>query len=177
MNTVKAIAGHNQNFPSPLQSLNGNAMVVNVGKIASPLGAVEMATMEERELQRERERKAKEREGSPLSTDVSRVDKKERKERRERREKERERLVEGVKPSTPTLVVVGGENGGNGWDGNVADPGASAQKMGLAERRRMVKGKEREVKGDLAVATWRGHEHRKSEKAVVERVSVHSDRS
>ena len=79
----------------------------------------------------------------------------------------KERLVDPpVKPSTPTLVVVGGGEDAREktWNGE--------RKIGLAERR---KGREvGEIKVGLAVGDGKGHEHRKSERAVVERVSATS---
>jgi hypothetical protein len=79
----------------------------------------------------------------------------------------KERLLDApVKQSTPTLVVVGSGEGEREkmWSGE--------RKVGLAERR---KGREvGEIKVGLAVGDGKGHEHRKSERVVVERVSVAS---
>lgn len=90
-----------------------------------------------------------------------------------------ERLIQGVKPSTPTLVVVG--EGGREWEGAVAtDNSIGMAKLGLAERRRersgTVQGHERpeEIKvGFLGTPTNAGA-NRKSETVVFERVSMGS---
>lgn len=132
-------SSYNQHFPSPLQGLQDAG--INVSRVTSPLSAVEKATREEWEQQN----------SIVASMSSSGVGK-----------KERERLVNGVKPNTPTLVIVGG-NGidegvrVNNWDGSVLERKKS---NGIAERRR----KARQEKDG------RGHEYKKSEKVVVERV-------
>ncbi|RDL31443.1 uncharacterized protein BP5553_09652 [Venustampulla echinocandica] len=143
----------NQNFPSPAASVN---------KMASPLCAVAVAASEERG----REGKgADDRATSPL------VDQK-------------VNLVDSVKPSTPTLVVVPGPDRNEmtkAWGGATAVHGAP---VGLAERRK-AKGAPimGEIKVGLAVSRTRAdthttqtkERHRKSERAVVERVSIASN--
>lgn len=101
---------------------------MKVGKVSSPLSAVAVAAQEERE-----------RVGSPLVSGTNNNNKSE----REREEKmgmgtTKERLVEGVKPSTPTLVVVGEgiDEREQGWAGSTQT--LKAANVGLAERRRML---------------------------------------
>jgi hypothetical protein len=165
---------HNQNFPSPLQGLK-DLKAVNVGQVTSPLGAVEIATMEKRDREQQRENASQGRIAAP---GAGIMEKKERRERKER--KERERLVEGVKPNTPTLVIVAGsglKEEERNWDGVVASA-PEPTKMGIAERRRRARAGGEPGVG-LSVGTGherRGHEYRKSEKVVVERVSAYSDR-
>lgn len=81
--------------------------------------------------------------------------------------KVKERLLDPtVKPTTPTLVVVGSGEGEREktWNGE--------RKMRLAERR---KGREvGDIKVGLAIGDGKGHVHRKSERAVVERFSAAS---
>lgn len=134
---------YNQNFPSPLHNLQGAG--INVSRVTSPLSAVEKATREEWEQQ------------NSILVSVSGSG--------SGRKKERERLVSGVKPNTPTLVIVGGNGSSReeegvrlkNWDGSVLERKKSD---GIAERRRRAR-QERD---------GRGHEYRKSEKVVVERV-------
>lgn len=138
-----------------------------MNKIASPLGAVATAASEEHE--RERERKGgRDRTVSPL------VDRK-------------INLVDSVKPSTPTLVVVPGPDTSDitiGWDGATTSHNAPVR---LAERRK-AKGAPimGEIKVGLAVSKPRAdmhtvqtvrtkEHHRKSERAVVESVNVASN--
>jgi len=139
---------HNQNFPSPL---NGH---IGVNRVASPLGAVAVAAAEERD----REGKGKDRAGSPL------VEKK-----KERGDK-MERLVEGVKPNTPTLVVVPGPEKNEvvkAWGGATASVGLAARRKGSANTMG-------EIKVGLAVNNPAHHHRPKSEKVVVEQVSITS---
>lgn len=148
---------YNQNFPSPI---NGN---LGVNRVASPLGAVATAVAEERD----REGRGKDRAGSPLV------------ERKDRGEKI-ERLVEGIKPNTPTLVVVPGPDKNEmvkAWGGATA---VHSTPVGLAERRRGSGNAMGEIKVGLAVNVGRGaaahgHAQRKSERVIVERVSIASN--
>lgn len=99
-----------------------------MGKVASPLSAVAVAAQEERE-----------RAGSPLAgkSESSGTREKE-KWSGEQKSTPTERLVEGVKPSTPTLVVVGEgiDDREKGWAG--ATQQLKSANVGLAERRRML---------------------------------------
>lgn len=148
---------YNQNFPSPRSDSLG------VNRVASPLGAVVTAVTEERD----REVKGKNRTGSPL------VDRKDRGEKIER-------LVQGIKPNTPTLVVVPGPDKNEtvkAWGGATTVHGAP---VGLAERRRGSGNAMGEIKVGLAVnvgkgATAHGHPQRKSERVIVERMSIVSN--
>jgi hypothetical protein len=137
---------HNQNFPSPL---NGH---IGVNRVASPLGAVAVAAAEERE----REGKSKDRSRS-LSV--------------EKKKDRGERLVEGVKPSTPTLVVVPGPEKNEvmkAWGGATAS-------VGLAQRRKGSANTMGEIKVGLAVNNVPHHHRPKSEKVIVESISVASN--
>jgi len=154
-----------QNFPVPASGIGA----IGTGRVASPLGAVAVAAQAERE-----------RAGSPL------VDSGER-ERIPSTKKATERLVEGVKPVTPTLVVVGGSQDKKEklWQGATQQQHQTAKNspVGLAERRRgngngishlSTTG---EIKVGLAVEAAQAKElqHRKSERVVVERISVASN--
>ena len=87
-----------------------------------------------------------------------------------------ERLVAAsVKPSTPTLVVIGGSSGGEEqmWSGRSVERGSATSgeiRVGLAVGRDDA----RRGKSSLspARATVQGHQQRKSEVGVVERVGV-----
>jgi hypothetical protein len=144
-------SGQTMNFPVPASGI----AAIGMSRVASPLGAVAEAAQEERE-----------RAGSPLGDRVVVREKKER----------NERLVEGVKPSTPTLVVVGGGLGD--WGGATA----KNNPIGLAEHRMRKNsgnehGQKHEIRIGLQVGPGRDKDlaHRKSERAVVERVSVASN--
>lgn len=143
---------HNQNFPSPLN------VHIGVNRVTSPLGAVAAAAAEERE----RELKGKDGKESQLSE--------------KKKEKKIERLVEGVKPSTPTLVVVPGPDKNQtveSWGGATAVH--QNKHVGLAERRKGGANKMGEIKVGLAVNNAAHHQRPKSEKAVVERMSIASN--
>lgn len=165
---IRAKTPSNNNLNMKYSQSSPNAMSAHLGvnRVASPLGAIAVATKEERQ----REANGKDRAGSPLI------------EKREKGEKV-ERLVEGVKPSTPTLVVVPGPEKNEmlkAWGGAMA---VHSTPVGLAERR---KGKPNastmgEIKVGLAVSrAGSSHAHfhhndlpnRKSEQVVVERVSI-----
>jgi hypothetical protein len=144
-------SGQTMNFPVPASGIGA----IGMGRVASPLGAVAVAAQEGRE-----------RAGSPLEDRVVVKEKKE----------WNERLVEGVKPSTPTLVVVGG--GLDDWGGATA----KNNPIGLAEHRMRKKsgnehGQTHEIRIGLQVGPGRDKDlaHRKSERVVVERVSVASN--
>ena len=62
----------------------------------------------------------------------------------------------------PTLVIVGG-NESEGWEGAMM---TQRKDGGIAERRR----KAREEKTGDGVGERKGHEHKKSEKVIVERM-------
>jgi hypothetical protein len=147
--TVSA-SGQTMNFPVPASGIGA----IGMGRVASPLGAVAVAAQEERE-----------RAGSPLGDRVVVKEKKER----------NERLVEGVKPSTPTLVVVGGGLGD--WGGATA----KNNPIGLAEHRMRKNsgnghGQRHEIRIGLQVGGRdKDLAHRKSERVVVERVGVASN--
>lgn len=176
--------------PGPLSAGgNGNgASIVNVGKVASPLSAVAVAAQEERE-----------RASSPMAGQSERVEKV-KLDTQKPGEKSTKRLVEGVKPSTPTLVVVGDERE-NGWAG--ATQKLKTANVGLAERRRMLAQNaagngnadtlhanvHSHAMGEISVGLPVSREHergtrqrelrdlqnRKSERVVVERISVASN--
>jgi hypothetical protein len=158
MGAVSA-SGQTMNFPIPARGIEA----ISMGRVASPLGAVAVAAQQERE-----------RAGSPLGDRVVIKEKKER----------NERLVEGVKPSTPTLVVVGGGFGEKekGWGGATA----KNNPIGLAEHRMRKNsgnghGHRQEIRIGLQVEVGHGQgrendlAHRKSERVVVERISVASN--
>jgi hypothetical protein len=102
-----------------------------------------------------------------------------------RENKERtERLVEGVKPSTLTLVIVGGDRGEREeqWAGATATAKAS-----IAERRKLKEANAKglapvvsEIRVGLTVqSAVRGsghidHQHRKSERVIIENISTDS---
>jgi hypothetical protein len=153
-----------QNFPVPASGIG----TIGTGRVASPLGAVAVAAQAERE-----------RAGSPL------VDREER-EQMPRSKKATERLVEGVKPVTPTLVVVGGspEEKEKLWQGATQQHlTAENSHVGLAERRKgngngnLHLSNTGEIKVGLAVGAAQAKElqNRKSERVVVERISVASN--
>jgi hypothetical protein len=145
---------------------------ISVAHVSSPLGAVAVAAQAERD-----------RAGSPLT------DRGERERERERLKLKTsnhgtERLVEGVKPNTPTLVIVGNdvEAREEKWAGATA---SLKGKGSIAERRRM-KGRDArgltpvagEIRGRLTNASAvRGTgstadlQHRKSERVVVEQIN------
>ena len=124
---------------------------MNINRVASPLGAVVAESPVDRNGRPVAERKA--------SVTGS--------------ERERERLVTSeVKPSTPTLVVVGDGSGvrENGWVGKARQ---AMEKEGSGEIRvGLVVGSERGGRG-LSPETH-GHKYRKSERVVVESVSAAS---
>jgi hypothetical protein len=148
-----------QNFPTPASGIEA----IGVGRVASPLGAVAVAAQAERE-----------RAGSSLGERGDR-------ERVPRDKKATERLVEGVKPVTPTLVVIGGSKDEREklWQGATQHATAKNSHVGLAERRRGNRNRHLdlsntgEIKVGLAVEAVQARElqHRKSERAVVERIS------
>jgi hypothetical protein len=151
------------NFPVPASGIGA----IGVGRVASPLGAVAVAAQEERE-----------RAGSPLADRGERA--------RVPREKTAERLVEGVKPITPTLVVVGNSRDEKEklWQGATQQQHlAHSTPVGLAERRRgnnnghLHLSSTGEIKVGLAVEAAQAKElqNRKSERVVVERISVASN--
>jgi len=98
---------------------------------------------------------------------------------------ERERLVEGVKPVTPTLVVVGGSQDEKEelWQGATQQhQTAKNSRVRLAERRRgnrnghLHLSNTGEIKVGLTVEAAQPElQHRKSERVVVERISVTSN--
>jgi hypothetical protein len=160
--TTSSPPQHNHNFPSPLQSRDRAAVPVplNVSRVTSPLAAVEIATKEEkRSLEREAQGLQRQESSVGKSKVPSIVIKGT--ERREKEERERERLVEGVKAGLPMLVIVGG-------DENV---GSGGEKLSIAERRRRAREGNGKSGSGLGAGEKRGHEHRKSERAVFERVS------
>lgn len=147
------------------------ATTISVAHVSSPLGAVAVAAQAERE-----------RAGSPLV---------------ERGEKERlllktrledtGRFVEGRKPSTPTLVIVGDDVKAreDRWAGATAT--LKSKGGSIAERRRM-KGRDArgltpvagEIRGRLTTASavrgtgYADPQHRKSERVVVEQIGESS---
>ncbi|KAH9210457.1 hypothetical protein DL95DRAFT_413003 [Leptodontidium sp. 2 PMI_412] len=174
-----------QNFPSPASGIGA----MSVGKVSSPLGAIAIATKEERDREREPRR------GSPQAEKTS------------REKSTTERLVQVAKPSTPTLVVVGEgvDDKGKAWSGATATANAnmsmnnqqSHAPVGFSERRRQKEAASSssgssshshagpiigEIRVGLTVARdssparlARNLSHRKSERVVVERVSVASN--
>jgi hypothetical protein len=153
-----------RNFPVPASGIGA----IGVGRVASPLGAVAVAAQEERE-----------RAGSPLADRGERA-------RVPREKKTAERLVEGVKPITPTLVVVGNSRDEKEklWQGATQQQHlAHSTPVGLAERRRgnnnghLHLSNTGEIKVGLAVEAAQAKElqNRKSERVVVERISVASN--
>ncbi len=150
-----------RDFPAPSSGIGS----ISVGRVASPLGAVAVAAQEERE-----------RGQNPLTDRGERS--------RPREIKIAERLVEGVKPITPTLVVVGNSRGEKEklWQGATQQHLAHSTPVCLAERR---KGNNNglahlsatgEIKVGLAVEAAQAKElqNRKSERVIVERISVAS---
>lgn len=157
------------------QSLNKglSASPVGIASHKSPLGAVATAASEERD----REGRGMDKTASPILG-------------------HKERLVNGVKPTTPTLVIVPGPKDNEcvkTWDGHttaspIVHPGTLVQfGNSIAERRR---GKEMgEIKVGLAiqrsgtssnrikdaVRETKDLQHRKSERVIVERVGVTSN--
>jgi len=140
---------------------------IGVGRVASPLGAVAVAAQEERE-----------RAGSPFA-DRERG-------RMAREKKPAERLVDGVKPATPTLVVVGNslDQKEKLWQGATQQQHlAHSTPLEPAERRRgndkghLHLSNTGEIKVGLAVEAAQAKElqNRKSERVVVERISVASN--
>ena len=150
-----------RNFPLPASGIGAIA----VGRVASPLGAVAVAAQEERE-----------RAGSPLTDRGERS--------RPRETKTVERLVEGVKPITPTVVVVGDSRSEEKLlQGATQQHLAYSTPVSLAERRRGNNNglaylrNTGEIKVGLAVEAVQAKElqNRKSERVVVERISVASN--
>ena len=150
-----------RDFPSPASGIGA----ISVGRVASPLGAVAVAAQEERER------------GENPPTD--------RRERSRPKEiKTAERLVEGVKPLTPTLVIVGNSRGEKEelWQGATQQHLAHSTPVCLAERRRgnnnglAYLSTTGEIKVGLAVDAVQAKElqNRKSERVIVERISVAS---
>lgn len=157
-----------QNFPSPASGIGA------IGKVSSPLGAIATATKEEHERGR----------GSPQAERTSRD-----------KSPPTERLVQVAKPSTPTLVVVGEGMDGKerAWAGATAGMNMpqSHAPVGFSERRRQKEATSShshansiigEIRVGLAVSRdssparqARDLSHRKSERVVVERVSVASN--
>ena len=130
---------YNQNFPSPLNTIN---------RVASPLGAVAQAASP---VDRNG-RPSAERKGSK-SGGVN------------------ERLVAATaKPSTPTLVVVGGGEKEKMWGGKAVESpismGSGEIRMGLAVGH---------GGSGLGPGEVHGHQYRKSERVVVESVGVASN--
>jgi len=153
-----------RNFPVPA----GGIGALGVGRVASPLGAVAVAAQEERK-----------RAESPLADRGERV-------RMPSRKNTAERLVEGVKPITPTLVVVGNSRDEKEklWQGAMQQQHlAHSTPVGLAERRRggnnghLHLSNTGEIKVGLAVEAAQAKElqNRKSERVIVERISVASN--
>ncbi|KAH7317552.1 hypothetical protein BKA65DRAFT_104012 [Rhexocercosporidium sp. MPI-PUGE-AT-0058] len=172
-----------QNFPSPATGIG--AVGYDVGKvISSPLGAIATATKEERERGEGRGRR------SPQAVHQSSSG---------REKSPTERLVQVAKPSTPTLVVVGEgvDEKEKGWSGATSNPNKpqSHAPVGFSERRRQKETTSSnssshlhanptigEIRVGLAVTRdgsstrqVRDMSHRKSERVVVERVSVASN--
>ncbi|KAF4625850.1 hypothetical protein G7Y89_g12312 [Cudoniella acicularis] len=155
----------------------------SVGRATSPLGAVAIANSEETDrMAMARSAAGVESPllgsamGMPMSVGAVVQERK-------------ERLVAGVKPSTPTLVFVPGpKDNENVQAWGVQNPNAathnasaSAGSVGLAERRKGRGNVMGEIKVGLTVnrvdghGHGHGHQHRKSERALVERVSVVSN--
>ena len=150
-------------FPVPASGIGA----ISVGRVASPLGAVAVAAQEEHE-----------RGESPLTDRGARS--------RPRENKTAERLVEGVKPITPTLVVVASSHGEKDktWQGATQQQHlVHSTPVGLAERRRGNNhglahlSNTGTIKVGLAVEAVQAKElqNRKSERVVVERISVASN--
>lgn len=154
-----------RNFPVPVSGIGA----IGVARVASPLGAVAVAAQEERE-----------RSASPLADRGERG-------RIPREKKPAERLVDGVKPITPTLVVVGNSRDEKEklWQGATQQQHVVNDRPGLAERRRgngnghghLNLSNTGEIKVGLAIEAAQAKElqNRKSERVVVERVSVVSN--
>ncbi len=158
-----------QSFPVPTGGLA--AATISVAHVSSPLGAVAVAAQVEHD-----------RAGTPLS---ERAERQRQTLKTTRENKERtERLVEGVKPSTLTLVIVGGDRGEREeqWAGATATAKAS-----IAERRKLKEANAKglapvvsEIRVGLTVqSAVRGsghidHQHRKSERVIIENISTDS---
>jgi len=155
-----------RNFPVPASGIGA----LGVGRVASPLGAVAVAAQEERK-----------RAESPLADRGERV-------RIPSRKNTAERLVEGVKPITPTLVVVGNSRDEKEklWQGTTQQQQqhlAHSTPVGLAERRRggnnghLHLSNTGEIKVGLTIEAAQAKElqNRKSERVIVERISVASN--
>jgi hypothetical protein len=153
-----------RNFPVSASGIDA----IGVGRVASPLGAVAVAAQEERE-----------RAGSPFADRGERG-------RMAREKKPAERLVDGVKPATPTLVVVGNslDQKEKLWQGATQQQHlAHSTPPEPAERRRgndkghLHLSNTGEIKVGLAVEAAQAKElqNRKSERVVVERISVASN--
>jgi hypothetical protein len=153
-----------RNFPVSASGIDA----IGVGRVASPLGAVAVAAQEERE-----------RGGSPFAERGERG-------RMAREKKPAERLVDGVKPATPTLVVVGNslDQKEKLWQGATQQQHlAHSTPLEPAERRRgndkghLHLSNTGEIKVGLAVEAAQAKElqNRKSERVVVERISVASN--
>ncbi|KAE8444853.1 hypothetical protein EG329_014208 [Mollisiaceae sp. DMI_Dod_QoI] len=104
----------------PVLATGNGASIVNVGRAASPLSSVAVT--------------AQGRSASPLAGKSERIERKE----GEQSSKPTERLVAGVKPVTPTLVVVGNnvDEREKKWAG--ATQTLKPANVGLAERRRLL---------------------------------------
>jgi hypothetical protein len=154
-----------QNFPVPASGIGA----IGTGRVASPLGAVAVAAQAEKERAESPHTDRGERERVP----------------RDKKTMERERLVEGVKPVTPTLVVVGGSQDEKEelWQGATQQhQTAKNSRVRLAERRRgnrnghLHLSNTGEIKVGLTVEAAQPElQHRKSERVVVERISVTSN--
>jgi len=153
-----------RNFPVPASGIGA----IGVSRVASPLGAVAVAAQEERK-----------RAESPLADRGERV-------RMPSRKNTAERLVDGVKPITPTLVVVGNSRDEKEklWQGATQQHHlAHSTPVGLAERRRggnnghLHLSNTGEIKVGLTVEAAQAKElqNRKSERVIVERISVASN--
>lgn len=133
---------HDQNFPSPLQNLQSSG--VNVAHLTSPLAAVEKAAT-----------------ALSPSNSTSNIPKLKKKESR------KDMLHDAKKGSMPTLVVVTGsgrpQDEVESWEGAMVTP---RKEISIAERRR----KARAEKMGTGVEERRGHEYKKSEKVIVERI-------
>lgn len=148
------VSKHNQKFPSPLS--------INMNRLASPLGAVASAARAESPIvgkeQPVAERKASKR-GEGVNKTLTLV-------------------AASVKPSTPTLVVVGGEDRGKAWGGKAVDgpvrTGSGEITAGLAVEHGLGLGPGHQ-RSRLGPGEVHGHSYRKSERVVVERVSVSSN--
>lgn len=155
--TISASPGvkiHDQNFPSPGQKILGNQNFmfgtgVNVANVTSPLAAVEKAveTLSP----------------SPSMSNIQKL-------KKEVEQERKEMFQEGVRAATPTLVIVGGngkthDRGDEEWEGAMVNPKKSD---GIAERRRKARAEKLNANGGREQR--KGHEYKKSEKVVVERV-------